>query len=406
MKKNLAILVALALLLMSVSGCTSANSSSTASSSTSQSTGSAKNDVSSSASKTTAATKAGTDAKTDSVTDYKDAAAIVLGNTITVSGKGASVSGNTVNITAGGSYTISGTLANGMVDVNTTEKVFIELNGVSITNASGPAICFTNAKKATITLKAGTTNTLTDAVSDNENDAVLFSNDTLVLEGEGTLIVTGNNLEGIASDDDIIINGGIIKVTAPDDGLNAHDDITINGGYVYVASLGDGIDSNGTLNINGGTVISMSGLTDANGGLDADGEITITGGTVIATGSRLSMPGTSSSQKSLLITFTGTQKANQLVCIKQADNTLLTFAPAQNYQQFFYSSAAVSEGVSYDAYAGGSATGSAVDGLYSGSTYTAGTLNSTVTTSSIENANANGFGGGPGGGQQPVGPRK
>ncbi|SHH70851.1 carbohydrate-binding domain-containing protein [Clostridium grantii] len=48
-------------------------------------------------------------------------------------------------------------------------------------------------------------------------EAAILTNDTLVIQGEGILMVIGNNNEGISSDDDIIINSGIIKITAKDE---------------------------------------------------------------------------------------------------------------------------------------------------------------------------------------------
>ena len=194
---------------------------------------------------------------------------IALGDTISVSGEGATVDGTTVHITAAGVYSVSGTLADGRIEVDAKGKVYLEFDGVDVTSSSGPALTITDAKKVTLTLVDGTTNYLTDAAADNEYDAALFTNDTLIINGAGTLIVTGNNNEGISSDDDIIVNAGTVEVTAVDDGLNAHDDITITGGHVYIHAGGDGLDSNGTINISGGTLISLGSTAGGDGGLDA-----------------------------------------------------------------------------------------------------------------------------------------
>jgi len=213
---------------------------------------------------------------------------ITLGDTITVSGSGATVSGSTVNITAGGTYRISGELPNGQINVNTKDKVNLELAGMSVTSHAGPALLVADAKKVTLTLLAGATNYLTDSANDRTDDAALLTNDTLVIEGEGTLIVTGNNGEGIAGDDDIIIKGGTITVTAVDDGLDAHDNITVTGGRLSITGGGDGMKSGddenaalGSVAIEGGTIE----ITAGRDGIQAATTITITAGDLtISTG--------------------------------------------------------------------------------------------------------------------------
>lgn len=302
-----------------------------------------------------------------------------------------------VLISAAGTYTISGTLEDGMIHVDVADgAVELVLNGVEISNSKGPAILFTNTSDAVVTLTEGTTNSLSDG-GDSDYDGALYSTGTLTIQGDGNLDVTGNAEEGIASEMHLNIDGGTIHVTSKDDGLNANNDgvsiITINGGYLHIEAGGDGIDSNGALTINGGTVIALSSLTDANGGLDADGDVTITGGTVIATGEKLSTPTTSSSQKSIIIDFGSTQQAGNLVSIQQEGNQLLNFAPALTYRCLLYSSDDLAEDVSYDVYSGGSASGDHVDGVYEMGTYTAGTLAESVTTDSISSYASSGPGG-------------
>lgn len=304
-----------------------------------------------------------------SLPDYTGATAITLGAASTVKGSGATVSGNTVSITEGGNYTVSGTLTGGMINVNTAGKVYIQLSGARITNATGPALMVTNAKRITLTLKDGTTNYMADGASANENDAVIFTNDTLEINGTGALTVEGNNKEGISSDDDIIISGGTIRVASKDDGLNAHDDITFNGGFVYIVAGGDGIDSNGTVNMNGGTVISMGGTTGGTGGLDAEGLFTIKGGTLVATGNSFTNISAASTQSSLLIRSGAIQAAKVLVCIKQGSKEILTFAPARTYQNVLYSSPDLISGAVYSAFFGGTSSGIATDGIFAGGSY-------------------------------------
>lgn len=341
---------------------------------------------------TTTSEVATSESTTTVTTVATDITTILLGETITIEGGGASVNSDGVLIAAAGSYEISGTLSDGMVKVDAPgATVELILNGVNITNSDGPAILFAEIDQAIVTLAEGSTNTITDGGNDDDLDAALYSNNTLTIRGTGDLHVTGNNNEGISSTLHINFEGGNIWVHAIEDGVNANNDnvsqINISGGYLYVETeTGDGIDSNGTIDITGGTVVTLGALVDMNGGLDADGAVTISGGTVIATGMRQSTPVATSPQKSIMVSFNGTQAAGTLVSIQADGNTLLTFAPAINYQTLIYSSAEIEEGISYDIYVGGSATGDVVDGVYRSGEYTPGTLFTTVTTESVTNA--------------------
>jgi len=312
---------------------------------------------------------------------------IVLGDSIKIDGGGAEASSAGIRITESGTYTISGALENGMIEVDAAgEAVELVLNGVAISNVDGPAILFTGTSSAIVTLAEGTMNRLSDG-GDGEYDGALYSTGTLTVQGSGRLDVEGNAEEGIASEMHLNIDGGTIHITSKDDGLNANNDyvsiITINDGYLYIEAGGDGIDSNGALTINGGTVIALSSLTDANGGLDADGEVLINGGTVIATGERLSVPETSTEQKTIIVDFRSPKQANSLVSIMCEGNELLTFAPALTYRSLLFSSAELADDRTYDIYNGGSALGNQTDGVYEIGTYTAGMLTDSVTTQSI-----------------------
>lgn len=373
MKKYLSLIAVLVLLLSIAAGCSSDNDISTSS-----------NDSSTS----------NTESDSSNENSTGNYTSILLEDEIAINGDGAKISDGGVTITSAGTYTISGVLEDGMIEVDAPYgTVTLILDSVTIKNSNGPAILFKEASEAIVTLEADSENVLSDG-GDSDYDGALYSTSTMTIKGEGNLTVIGNNEEGIASEMHLNIEGGNIWVSSADDGLNANNDnvsvITISGGYLYVDGGGDGIDSNGSIEINGGTVIAMSALTDANGGLDADGDVTITGGTVIATGARLSLPSKNSEQKSIFVNFGSTQAANTLVSIQNDSNDLLTFAPAKEYQSLLFSSDIIEENISYDVYIGGSAEGEGVDGLYINAVVTPDSLIDTVTTDSINNANQGG----------------
>lgn len=365
--------------------------------------------------------------------DYSSAQAVTLSGS------------SSVNITSGGYYTLSGQLTNGQVLVNTKEQVHLELAGVTISNNRGPAIQIENAKSITLTIKAGTKNSLSDG-GNSQYNAVVFSNDTLVLEGEGQLQITGNVANGVESDDDIIINGGVItvkaenkgftandlvtvnggalditavdegmeskgdlvinggsiQVAAGDDGINAGTNLTINGGSVYSESArNDGIDSNGPIKITAGTVVAI-GATAPEEGIDCDNNtLSITGGTIVGIGGVNSTP-TASACTQPVVVLSGTS-ANTWLHIAGSSSTLLNFLASRSYQSLLFSSPQLVKGQSYSVSTGGSVSGgTSFHGLSSGGTYSGGSQSTTFTTSDIVTilgGTNGGFGGGPGGGR-------
>lgn len=189
-------------------------------------------------------------------------------------------------ITKAGTYTISGTLSNGSLTVNTSGNVKIILDNVNITNKSGSAINIKKAKNVEIVLKEETTNTLSDT-DKNKNESVIYSVCDLTISGEGTLDVTASK-DGIFTKDDLEIVAGNITINSGDDGLKGRDSVTINNGNITINSTGDAIkttnDENtkkGDITINGGDLTITSekdGIQSIKDIVINDGDITITTG--------------------------------------------------------------------------------------------------------------------------------
>ncbi len=322
-----------------------------------------------SASVSTSSAAAATTADDSADLDYEGAeysagvVDIALGDAITVSGKGASVDGTTVTIEAAGVYYLSGSLDDGQIVIDAKGKVYLEFNGVDVTNSGGPALYVADAKKVTLTLAEGTSSSLTDSSAKSECDAALYTNDTLVINGKGSLAVTGNCNEGIAGDDDIVINAGTLVIKAVDDGINAHDEITITGGNVYIVAGGDGLDSNGGISISGGKVIALASDIAGDGGLDAVGEVTITGGTVIAAGNSIARPSGDSTQVSVYVTTGATQAARTSVSVVLDGEEILAFTPDHEYQNLLISSDDLLAGTIYEVYIGASDVPISVEAL-------------------------------------------
>ncbi|GHV87216.1 hypothetical protein AGMMS50255_5120 [Spirochaetia bacterium] len=184
-------------------------------------------------------------------------------NTITITGKEAET------------YALSGSLSDGQVIVDVNKSINLILNGVSISSSKGAPLALFNSKKKTITLAAGTQNTLTDAAvytsfyQSDEPNAALFSKKALTINGTGSLTVNGNSNNGIGCKDNLKIMGGTIMVTAKNNALKGNDSVVIKGGSLTLSSLADGIKSDtdddegaGYVYIGGDAAVSITSVED------------------------------------------------------------------------------------------------------------------------------------------------
>ena len=265
-------------------------------------TTSSKNTTTTTTAKTTSTTtsSAATTTKTDPQTDITYIH--LKGDSITVDGDNAKVSGSTVTISHSGTYMIDGTLNDGQINVNIADEtadadtVKLFLNGVNITGKSKPAILVTNAKNTSINLVDGSENVISDGDTAYAGDflgaAVIEAKDDLTIKGgekgTGTLTLTANTQDGISCNNDIKINGGNINVTTLNstdgtDAIKGKKSVTVKAGNVTVDAEGDGIKSSkGAVTVEGGNISVKAG----NDAVQAETTIDISGGTVIAGGDR------------------------------------------------------------------------------------------------------------------------
>lgn len=376
----------------------------------------------------------------DQNTAWTAATAITLsGDTATVSGSGAYANGGSVTIASAGDYDVTGTLTDGslIVDAGKNAKVFLRLNGVTITCSDDAAIRVNQADKVFLTLAEGTENTVTsgenysEAALADKTDGAIFAHDDLTINGSGALTVTAAYKHGIAANDSLRITGGKITVTAPADTIHVNDSLHITGaaitlsagddaihsgtsvailggsitvntccegieapeilvedGTITVTSTDDGINACGTetsdgslpgVTINGGTVtllnpsgrdadgIDSNGNIDINGGLvyisligdggncaldygsENGGACRINGGTVVACGgsTMLETMSENSAQPSLLYAGT-TQAAGTEITLQNADGeTLLTYAAPNSFSAVLVSCPEMATGSTY-----------------------------------------------------------
>ena len=227
--------------------------------------------------------------KTSDKVDLSSVTAKVDLSSLTSSGSGTAISGTTITITSAGTFYFSGTAteANIVVNAGDSDKVNLVFENANITSSKTAVINGINAKKITINLVEGSTNTFTDGstytvfTEDDEPNATVFSKTDLDINGTGTLTINANYEDAIASKDDLVIENATIKVTAKDDGIRGKDSVTINNANITVTSTGDAIkatndtdSSKGYISINGGTF----DLTSQSDGIQAETVLKITDG--------------------------------------------------------------------------------------------------------------------------------
>lgn len=245
------------------------------------------------------------------------------------------------------------------------------------------------------------------------------------VHAEGTLHVTGGTVSITNAYDGLkggrtYIDGGIMRVKSNDDGVSgAGGDtfdgyIEINGGNLYVNASGDGLDSNGNLVINGGIIV-IDGPTDGgNGALDSgDGNysIRLNGGMLVAAGSSQMTESPASSSEAYSIVVNASLSANTCLTVSTESGSL-TYLPSKSVQSIVICSPLLSGGGSVTVSTGGTLVGadmlfgsaSGANGLYSGGTLSSSTQLSSVNLSQkVTTIGSSSGQGGGGGGFRPRG---
>ena len=184
-------------------------------------------------------------------------------------------SGEDVTISEEGVYVISGTATDCTitVDADSTAKVQLVLDGVSITNADAPAIYVLSADKVFVTTASGSSNELTTtgefaAIGDATNiDGVIFAKDDLVLNGQGTLTIN-SSASGIVGKDDVKVTGGTYNITATEHGIQGKDSVAIADGTFNITAGTDAIHAKNDEDLTLGYVYIADGTFNLNGGSD------------------------------------------------------------------------------------------------------------------------------------------
>lgn len=206
-------------------------------------------------------------------------------------------------------YSLSGTSTDGEFYMKGTYKATVELRGLTLTNAtpvySGAAICIMDGKRIELSVKAGTTNTLTDCASPSDalaQKAAVYCKGHLELKGQGTLTVNGLYAHAIKSAEYMTLRKASVNVaSAVKDGISCDEYFAMESGSLTIKGTGDdalqcdidgttstgattdhdGEDS-GNIYLTGGTV-DLTVTADAAKGIKAGGDFQMSGGTLTVT---------------------------------------------------------------------------------------------------------------------------
>ena len=287
-KKLLALFCATALSMTAVAGCTGTKSSTGNIDSLETETDTEEIEVQS---------ITGTFSSTDMFTErdlagtYEESGAVYVtlsDDGITGETAGVAINGQTMTITAEGTYIFSGTLSEGQIVVDADNaKVQIVFDNVDITCASSAAVYVKSAEKVFVTLAEGSQNTLrnTDeyvAIDDNNIDAVIFAKSDLTLNGTGSLTIISAEGHGIVSKDDLKITGGTYDITAAGHALSGKDSVRIADGTFILTAEKDGIHAENADDEEKGYIYIADGdftITSDGDGMDASNIVQIEDGT-------------------------------------------------------------------------------------------------------------------------------
>ena len=313
-----------------------------------------------------------------------------------------SVSGKTVTISASGSYTVDGSMADGQILVNipdTTadaDDVELILNNVTMTSSTGaPCIYTQSAVKTKLTVTGTNTFTDTATAANVDTSGVIYADGKLTVtkNSTGTLQVTSSMNAGLYATKNINLNGGTIAVntdvdsTSDADAIKTKKTLTVEGATVAVDASADGLKStkelvnivSGNVSVKAGndaiqaaTDINISGGTVVAGGdrgfrLDDGGKLNITGGDVLATATDYQITNSTDSlatvdlsgctQGVMMLDLAAEQAKKQPITVQQNGNTVYEMTTNKKCSYALLSGSGLTASGSYTTAVNGAAQG-------------------------------------------------
>lgn len=178
-------------------------------------------------------------------------------------------------------YSLSGEASDGSLTLAGSAKCEVDLNGLTLTNPNGAPINITNGKRIAMSIKKGTTNTLTDGAASTDK-ACLYCKGHLELKGKGTLTVYayGSAAHGIKSGDYTEMKNCTVNVlAATKDGLSCNEYFLMTSGTLNISGTGDdGIQCD--IDNDEGTPIAATDAAEGGHEDEDTGNIYLEGGTI------------------------------------------------------------------------------------------------------------------------------
>ena len=206
--------------------------------------------------------------------------------TATVTGQGASFSGQTLTITQAGTYVLTGIGKNIklVVEAADTDQVHLVFQNLTL-EGEGTLLQVNKAQEVVISLAEGSQNALTEsqASDDEEVKATIHSQVPLTLNGTGNLTLTALTKNALEVEDDLKVLGGTYTVKAANHGFKAEGALAIEAATLTIEAGKDGLHAEhdemierANISLNP-TQLSIAATED---GVDAGNELTIKGGTI------------------------------------------------------------------------------------------------------------------------------
>ena len=190
-------------------------------------------------------------------------------------------------------------------------------------------------------------------------------NDVVIAGGEIHINVTDDGVNAAGGNDQSGYGGrmgGGERFGATDSTM------TISGGKLYVNAAGDGLDSNGDLIVTGGEIYVSGPENGANGALDYNGSGQITGGVLVAVGSsQMAMNfGETSTQGSILTNVANCRAGDEVQLLDAKGNVLVSYTAESSFNSVVVSCPQLKQGETYTLKAGENETEITLENLIYG----------------------------------------
>ena len=261
------------------------------------------------------------------------------------------IEGGTFSLSAGG----DGIQSNN--DTN-AERGYVTINGGTFNINSGDDGI---QAETSVTINNGrlTIAAKDDGITTNGSVLITGGNISITDSYEGieglNVTITGGDIDIFSRDDSINAreHGAVTNVRGrlmTGRSVNANIYVRIKGGNIHIHALTDGIDSNNNVFIEGGMLHISGPSRGVEGAIDVDGSILITGGKLITAGSVMNIS-EQSSQPTLLVTYSQQLPTGAFIEIRDASgNTLLDYTAKNAFLMSAFTSPDFVIGKTYSLY--------------------------------------------------------